>query len=381
MARAFISHSSVDKEFVLRLAQDLSRNWIDVWLDEHKLRVGVDLTEEIESSIAAASHLVIVLSEASMKSEWVTRELNWAASREKEGLAMTIVPVRLQDVALPPELENRSCADFFSSYEDGLATLLQIFSRAKVGLRTTLPGRRIVSAQRGRPASPRIPSHNSFLLVGGREWTFAAAFETVGDEALREPLSSLIGSTLNTTVQKFMISGPESLAQYLSMANSAALLFKANNGLAINHPVGAKMSLLVNYRNTVCISTLGDCSALALYTHGDGYALMRIESAWEVDVPLAAGPDPGLSSNAPIGFMEKEPKPDWKQVELVAPGDFVALATFRFARDEKMQQLGSALAERLDRDRIALLLAESHWPATADSLCGLLIKDDQSGSE
>ena len=375
MAKAFISHSSVDKEFVLRLAHDLSRNWIDVWLDEHQLRVGADLTEEIESNIAAASHLVIVLSEASLKSEWVTRELSWAASREKEGLAMTIVPVRLQDVALPPELEGRSGADFFGSYEDGLAALLGIFSRAKVGLRTTLPGRRIVSAQRGRPASPSIPSHISFMLVGGPDWTFAAALEAVGDVALRQPLSYLIGQALNTALQKFKISGPESLGHYLSMANSAALLFKINNGLPIEHPLGAKMSLLVNYKNTVCISTLGDCSALALYTDDDGYGLMRIESAWEAEVPLAEGPDPGISSNAPIGFMKDQPKIDWKQVELIAPGDFVALATFRFARNEKMEQLGSALAERVDRERIALMLAEAHWPSTADSLCGLLIKE------
>jgi len=375
MAKAFISHSSVDKEFVLRLAQDLNRNWIDVWLDEHQLRVGADLADELESNIAGASHLVIVLSVASLKSEWVSRELNWAASREKEGLAMTIVPIRLQDVALPADLDNRTCADFFAGYEIGLKSLLEIFSRARVGLRTTLPGRRIVSAQRGRPASPSIPSPSSFLAVGGRDWTFAAAFETVGEKDLREPLSSVIGYTLNTALQKFMISGPESLGQYLSMANSAALLFKVNNGLGIEHPVGAKMSLLVNYKNTVCISTLGACGALSLYTHDDGYILKRIESAWDVNIPVAEGYESGISVSAPIGFMKEEPKPDWKQIELNAPGDFVALATFRFARDEQMEQLGSALAERADRERIAVMLAESHWPSTADSLCGLLIKE------
>ena len=68
MAKAFISHSSLDKPFVHRLAEDLRSNWIDVWLDEWELRLGDDFTGTIESSLAGSSHLIIVLSERALRS-------------------------------------------------------------------------------------------------------------------------------------------------------------------------------------------------------------------------------------------------------------------------------------------------------------------------
>ncbi|MCL2041490.1 MAG: toll/interleukin-1 receptor domain-containing protein [Bacteroidales bacterium] len=43
----FISHSSKDKEFVRKLAKDLQRNGIEVWLDEWTLKIGDSFAESI----------------------------------------------------------------------------------------------------------------------------------------------------------------------------------------------------------------------------------------------------------------------------------------------------------------------------------------------
>jgi hypothetical protein len=245
MAKAFISHSSLDKPFVHRLAEDLRSNWIDVWLDEWELRLGDDFTGTIESSLAGSSHLIIVLSERALRSAWVRRELEFAASREKDRLGMTIVPLRLTRVEIPPEVRDKPPVDFFISYDDGLSALLRIFSSARPGISASVPGRRFVSAQRGRAAGLSVSSHLSTLVMGGREWSFAAVVETLGEASLRTHLTRAIHELLTMTLQKFAISGPRSLSQYLQLANAAALKFKKDHGLDVRYPLGAKMAMLV----------------------------------------------------------------------------------------------------------------------------------------
>ena len=68
---------------------------------------------------------------------------------------------------------------------------------------------------------------------------------------------------------------------------------------------------------------------------------------------------------------------DWKAVKIAVPGDFVALATFRFPRDEGLRSVGSALARQNDAQRIATVLAETHWPRTSDCLCGVLMREPE----
>src|SRR5262245_47430046 len=177
-------------------------------------------------------------------------------------------------------------------------------------------------------------------------------------------------------MKKFRISGPERLWHYLQIANAAAMLFKTNCGLPLRFPLGAKMSALVQYRNAVWASTLGASSALARYAAGDGYAAMRLESASRISVDLADGPEPGFSVSAPIGHMSPnaEHSVDWEQVEIRRPGDFVALATFRFPRvGQGFEAIGTGLVGQNDAQRVAVVLAETHTPRTLDSLCGVLM--------
>jgi hypothetical protein len=81
--------------------------------------------------------------------------------------------------------------------------------------------------------------------MGGREWSFAAVVETLGEASLRTHLTRAIHELLTMTLQKFAISGPRSLSQYLQLANAAALKFKKDHGLDVRYPLGAKMAMLV----------------------------------------------------------------------------------------------------------------------------------------
>jgi hypothetical protein len=69
-----------------------------------------------------------VLSEASVKSEWVKRELNAALMKELKRKSVVVLPLLLQDCEIPPLVADKKYADFRQGYDAGLAELLMRFS-------------------------------------------------------------------------------------------------------------------------------------------------------------------------------------------------------------------------------------------------------------
>jgi TIR domain len=90
--KVFLSYSSRDRDFARRLAGDLGRAGMDVWFDEHTLRVGEDLVT-IETAIRGSECLVVVLSVAAAESGWVDYEIELASS-----LNVRVMPVLLEDI-------------------------------------------------------------------------------------------------------------------------------------------------------------------------------------------------------------------------------------------------------------------------------------------
>lgn len=123
-ARVFLSHSSADKEFVSKLAIALRTNNVPVWYDKWELKVGDSLNSKIAEGIDASDWLVVVLSEYSVKSDWVEKELNAALSIELERKGVFVLPVVVDDCKLPIFLRDKLYADFRTSYKAGLDALL-----------------------------------------------------------------------------------------------------------------------------------------------------------------------------------------------------------------------------------------------------------------
>lgn len=74
MIRAFLSHSSTDKEIVRKIKKRLKRAW--TIFDEDCFEPGDDFREAIVSHIEKAKLFVLFASEASLKSSWVNFELD-----------------------------------------------------------------------------------------------------------------------------------------------------------------------------------------------------------------------------------------------------------------------------------------------------------------
>jgi hypothetical protein len=123
--RVFLSHSSADKPFVGRLAADLKSRGVSVWFDQWELKVGDSLTQKIEDGINESGWLVVVLSKKSVVSDWVQKELRAAQARELRDKDVFVLPIIIDDCAIPLFLLDKIYADFRHSYAHGLEYLLK----------------------------------------------------------------------------------------------------------------------------------------------------------------------------------------------------------------------------------------------------------------
>lgn len=127
MSKLFICHSNTDKPFVRRLADDLTRHKLSVWVDEREILVGDPIRKKIEEGLEASDYLGLVLSPASVQSEWVQKELDAKLIEEIESKRVVVLPILLSNCQIPALLRGKLYADFRSDYGTGLETLLARF--------------------------------------------------------------------------------------------------------------------------------------------------------------------------------------------------------------------------------------------------------------
>jgi hypothetical protein len=121
----FISYSHNDKRFVDRLAAALIRKRQHIWLDRYELRPGDSLLQRIQDAIEKAQALLVVLSKASVNSEWCKKELSVGLVRELEEKRVVVIPVLMEDCSIPLLLRDKLCADFRISFKDGINDVIQ----------------------------------------------------------------------------------------------------------------------------------------------------------------------------------------------------------------------------------------------------------------
>lgn len=94
----FISHSSKDQEFAQKLAARLRRERVPVWYAPEDILPGEKIYDQVKKAIGTFDRLLVVLSEHSMKSNWVQTELSSALARETEEGARVLFPVALASI-------------------------------------------------------------------------------------------------------------------------------------------------------------------------------------------------------------------------------------------------------------------------------------------
>jgi TIR domain/Pentapeptide repeats (8 copies) len=107
----FISHSTNDKEFADHLHKQMQQAHLRVWYAPQDIQGGKKVHEQIDTAIRIYDKLLIVLSEASLQSEWVMDELRKGFKEERDTRKRKLFPVRLTDYKT---LQSWVCRDSIS---------------------------------------------------------------------------------------------------------------------------------------------------------------------------------------------------------------------------------------------------------------------------
>jgi hypothetical protein len=91
----FISYSTTDQKFADRLHSDLQNKGIRCWFAPHDIQAGKKIHEQIDQAIRLYDRLLLILSEASMNSEWVKTEIAHARQKELNEHRQVLFPISL----------------------------------------------------------------------------------------------------------------------------------------------------------------------------------------------------------------------------------------------------------------------------------------------
>ncbi len=112
MSSVFLSHNSKDKPWVRALAERLMADDVVVWLDEAEINIGDSLIDKIAEGIKEMKFVAAIISNNSVESSWVQKEISIAMSKEVAGRKVTVLPLVIDDCELPPSLSDKLYADF-----------------------------------------------------------------------------------------------------------------------------------------------------------------------------------------------------------------------------------------------------------------------------
>lgn len=96
----FISYSSKDQEFAERLYADLQIKRVRCWFAPEDLRIGDKLRPAFDEAIRVHDKLMVILSENSVGSPWVEKEVETAFEKERREKRTVLFPIRLDEAVM-----------------------------------------------------------------------------------------------------------------------------------------------------------------------------------------------------------------------------------------------------------------------------------------
>lgn len=98
--KIFLSYSTKDEQIVRGLEKYISKEMIETWIDHKAIGGGSDLSRAIRKGINKSDIYFLFISQNSLDSNWVDKEIKWAMQREEKLKYEFIVPVLLESEAL-----------------------------------------------------------------------------------------------------------------------------------------------------------------------------------------------------------------------------------------------------------------------------------------
>ena len=137
----FISYSSVDQHAANRLHADLQSKGIRCWFAPEDMKIGDRIRQRIDEAIRLYDKLLLILSEHSIDSDWVEKEVETAFEEERRRKRTVLFPIRLDDLVMETDQawaavirQTRHIGDFrrwkdHDAYQEALARLVRDLER------------------------------------------------------------------------------------------------------------------------------------------------------------------------------------------------------------------------------------------------------------
>ena len=120
MSKVFISYSREDAGLVYPLVARLKRHGVSIWIDEHNIKSGMRWDVAIEEALRDASHMLVILSKASVESQYVRAEIDLALDTNT-----IIVPILISPCTRPFQIRQIQYINFMIDESKGFDKLLK----------------------------------------------------------------------------------------------------------------------------------------------------------------------------------------------------------------------------------------------------------------
>lgn len=110
-ATIFISYAHADRPLAEALATGLTRHGFRVWIDQGELRVGDSLVDRISDALDRVDFVAVLVSEASVGSNWCQKEISLAMTGEINRLGIRVLPLRIDGSPMPVTIKDKLYLD------------------------------------------------------------------------------------------------------------------------------------------------------------------------------------------------------------------------------------------------------------------------------
>lgn len=129
--RIFFSYATADRDKAQEILDVLRHKEIDARLDAYELEAGDSIFSTIESAVSASDFLVVLLSNNSVKSDWIENELGATLASDLTTRDITVLPVLIEDCEIPPSLASYQLFDLRTNFDRGIVRLAEQIGSAK----------------------------------------------------------------------------------------------------------------------------------------------------------------------------------------------------------------------------------------------------------
>ena len=126
--KCFISYSRTDASVAAKLKADLRKEGISAWVDVEDIPAGAAWDDTIAKEIEDCTHLLLLVSRASVESSNVSDEVGYARDKRRP-----VLPLLLDNAPIPFRAHRAQAIDFKNDYRAGFDLLIAQLRRDPYG--------------------------------------------------------------------------------------------------------------------------------------------------------------------------------------------------------------------------------------------------------